>query len=604
MNRRDYAILVSFIAAAFVTRWFFFDKVGVWGDFGFWTYDAQLIHRGETPFIDFLGRSPLSLYLYAGASALTGEYVHTLRWFATTWYVLTAVPIYLLAKDLGDRRVAVAALTFYLFTPFSIAYGMRASTQSMALFFTMWGIYAIYRSDSTAWIALGGLAIGLGFTARQSVVAVAGGVGLWLLWRDYRDRRSPQSVLARLSAFSAAWVGAVFLVYLLVMRDLSMAVELFNQQVIGLFITDGRGGYPLIGVDFPVQENKSMENRIPILHDIFPQLNDRGARVFASTIVAASPAFGMLFYYVRDWLQWLYSDRGLQYFGGVMLALAAYAVAASIWSGYYYRSVIIVGLVLIMYFAWRSPPLDRDLLYSRGAVLLLAVCFTLMAGYLFRDRLLANYYFLDFWPFVSILSGLLFVGVWQKITLSRRYALFGILGLLFVTSGAAAHPLANTMLDAENSESFTMDNLEGYQQDINERTEPGEVVFTGHPTYVAGTHAEMPMDDPRIHYRYSAWAHEEGMQWPASKMFYHIKPRLEGGEYEYMILDTMTARILYYALENDIINPAFLDQYCRVAEVDELYEETGAALYQHQPNKCVTERPDKQAIDQESEFRK
>lgn len=580
MDHRDFSILAGFLLAAVIVRWLLFDLVGVWGDFGFYTYDARLIHQGETPFVDFLGRSPLFLYLYAAVVSLTGEYVRTLRWFAIFWYLATAVPVYLIGRKLFDRRVGAAALAFFLFTPFSIAFGVRASTQSMALFFSICGLYAVLHRQTSSWIALAGVLTGLGFLARQSMVALAGAVGLWLCWYGLRYDWSKKSLLARLSAFSAGWLGVVFIGYLFVVRDLAMAVELFNQQVVGLVATNGRGGLPLIGVEFPEIQTNKPPGYVPILNDVFPQLHSRAARVFAHTIMSGAPLIALLLFYLRDW-EHRYVDSWLfPYAAGALIALAGYGIVHALRAGYYSRPLAVAAFLGIATLAWSTGPLERARLYSQEAVLLLFVGGCLSLGYLVRDRMVANYYFLDFWPVVALLAGVITVLAYDRLDNPRRVAIAGCLAILVVTSGVTAQPLAGPTVDNDESQWFTMTNIPEYQDDLEQKVDDGGVVFTGHPTYVAGTDVTMPMDDPRIHYRMSTFATEKGPQWPAAEMYDHVSPRLANGTYEYLILDTMSARMLQYALDYDLLDHSDLE-YCRVESADDLYADTGSILYEH-----------------------
>lgn len=581
MKRRDYVTLGFLLVAAFVARLLLFDQISVWADAGFWTYDARLILRGQTPFVDFLGRSPAFLYPYAGAVALTGETVRTLRWFVMGWMIATTVPVYIIGKDLLDRRVGAVAAALFVLTPFGIAFGSRSNSQTMALFFCTVALLVLVRRRDWAGHAVAGGLLGVAFATRQSAISVAAAVGIWTLWMAYATDMDWRALTARVTAFSVVWNVVVFGIYLLVVGgSVVMAAQVYWQQVAGLFITVGRGGFPLIGVDWPVVEASVATGGIPIINDVFPQLNDRGARVFASVTLVAGPVVAALLWVVRDWSERLLSPGHTQYAGGVIVALAGYAAWQAIRAGYYHRTLLIIGFIGVAVLAWTHEPVSRERLYQPEMLLVVTTAAMLAIGYLVRERLLATYYFLDLWPAVCLIAAAIIVLWARNATLDRRAAMAGCLGVLLFTSLIAPQPLSKASFG--DSEHFDVPTIESQSEDLDSRIEAGDPVFAANPAFIAGSGARMPMDDPRIHWRYSTWTTQNNTQWPAQRMYDHVNPRLQDGTYEYVIFDEMTRRVLRYGVRTDNIDSGVLTNYCRVDD-DGPYQEAGGELYRYNP---------------------
>jgi len=177
-----------------------------------------------------------------------------------------------------------------------------------------------------------------------------------------------------------------------------------------------------------------------------------------------------------------------------------YAAGVALWHGYYVRTLGVIALVLFAVVAYKTPRVPASVVYKGRIVLVLAVLLGLTAGYLYRARLIHTYYFMDFWPALSIVGGILYVHVVEHAGRVLRVVLAVAVVLSVVSSAGAAYPITNVVVDDNSGGWFTVDSLTEYADDIDNRTEPGDTVFAANPSYVALSDAKMPADDSRLYY--------------------------------------------------------------------------------------------------------
>lgn len=410
MNRRHCAHVVVVVALAVAVRAVLFHHVGIWGDAGYYTYDAMLINDGQTPFIDFIGRSPLFNYAYAWWASVFGRGMVTLRAFIVFWWLLAGVPVYVIGRRVGDHAVGLASLVVFELSPFMLIYGFWANTQSLAAFLAACGVAAVLVLRDWRGYGLAGLALGTAFLSRRSVIVVLGAVGLYALWVGWSDREIQAPVgrgVALVSGF-----GAVLAVgYLLLARgDPSMAVKFAETHAWGLISSQGRGGFPLISEAAPAEPLGRLESgRVPIFNDLCQLCGEWTVRVFVKTTVASVVAFGPLLYYARDWFERAVPGELHWWASSGVLAIAAYACLVTIRAGYPVRVGVVVGLVGFGYVVARTGMPDASVLYGRQITLPGLVVLALAAGYLYRNRVIHTYYFADFMPFLAVIAGTLYV---------------------------------------------------------------------------------------------------------------------------------------------------------------------------------------------------
>lgn len=581
MNRRQHELsqVAVVFAAGILARIVLFDVVGVWGDFGFYIYNSRLILEGQTPFIDFVGRSPLFIYTYAWLRGVIGHPIPLLRSYVIFWWVMAGVPVYLIARQIADHRTGLVALVLYLLAPFSLAYGMWANTQSLAAFLAISGLYVLIKYESLRGYALVGVLFGLAFLSRRSVVVLFPAIVLWAGLRVYRSETNARgAVLSVAVLFSTAGITLLLAYFAIAGGDLARAFGLAEIHAVNLIASTGRGGYPLLEAGpVPPVQNQLNFGRIPIFNDICQLCGAWTARTFAKTLLVTAPVVGVLAVYFRDITDRYFTSAHMQYLFGILAVLGLYAAVRALIAGYHIRAVTAISLALFVVFAYRTERLDSATLYGHGNALLVIVLLGFAAGYLHRNRLLHTYYFMDFWPAVAILAGVVGVAAWRRADQPARYVLVGAMVLATVSSGAGAYPLTNILVDDNAGGWFTMDSVGEYQEDMDYRTDPGDVVLTATPTYVAGSEVRMLNDNARIHYIYATFYEKHGPTGPSIAVYNRIIEAMESGEITLIVVDELTQNML---VVNETVSNLFESNYCRVEEVDELYRDTGAFLYE------------------------
>lgn len=422
MKRVEVAHLLGLLAVAIAVRYVLFPLVGVWGDAGFYTYDAMLINSGQTPFVDFVGRSPLFNYSYAWATSVFGNGMASLRAFIVFWWIIAAFPVYYIGRTIDGHGAGLASVAVLQLSPFMLVYGYWANTQSLAAFAAIVGIaLLVWRREW--WVyGVSGMVFGAAFLSRRSVITLMVGIAAWMAYtalKNERNRLVPalKARLFRGSAFLAGFFVVIFAMYAWMANgDIGLTVALADTHAWGLISSSGRGGFPLVTESpAPSTQNAIDTGRIPILNDIFQMVGAWTARTFAKTTLVALPAMAPLFVYFRDWSDRFFSERVRDYTLGILLVLAMYGGVVAVLAGYWLRPLAVFSLVAVAVIVFRFEAIRPELLYDRHMVLLLSTMGFLLLGYLYRNRVLHTYYFSDFMPMLSVVAGVSYAALWRVI---------------------------------------------------------------------------------------------------------------------------------------------------------------------------------------------
>lgn len=422
MNRRELAHLVGLLAVAIAVRYLLFPLVGVWGDAGFYTYDAMLINSGQTPFVDFIGRSPLFNYSYAWVASIFGNQMETLRTFIVFWWMLAAFPVYYIARTIHTHAGGLAAVAVFQLSPYMLVYGYWANTQSLAAFAGITGL-ALLIWKQNWWVYLGsGMLFGAAFLSRRSVITIMAAVALWMAYTAIttNDQSFIQALWVRFDrgvAFIAGFVAVLFGMYAWMANgDIGVTFALADTHAWGLITSNGRGGFAMV-TDMPVPsvQNSIDTGRIPILNDIFPLFGAWTARTFAKTTLVALPVVAPLLVYFRDASDRYFTKRTSDYTFGIVIMIALYGVGVALLAGYYLRPLAILCVLAFGALVYRVPAIDSEILYNNQMVLLLLTMAILAFGYLYRNRILHTYYFSDLMPMLSVVVGIIYVSLWEVI---------------------------------------------------------------------------------------------------------------------------------------------------------------------------------------------
>lgn len=587
MNRRHIGHLAAVLALGLAIRLLAYRWVGIWVDHGFYPYDARLILRGQTPFVDFLGRSPLWLYLYAGVQGLLGYSVAVVRGFVVGWWLVAALPVYGLGREIADHRSGLAAVGVYWLLPYGIVYGFWVNTMSLAAALSVTAVYLLATRDRVRWWAVAGLLIGLAFLSRRSAVVLLPALGLFLLLHDADYSDNWNAISSRLGALTAAWIGTLLVSYWLVVGgSLSQTVALAETHALNLFISTGRGGWPLLGASVPNPGNSIDAGRIPIFNDVCQLCGRWTARTIAKGLLVAMPAVaiatgGGLRYVTRRW----FDPRGVPYLMAPLALLGLFAAALAAFTGYWLRVGAVVSLAVGVWLAYRvelPTPTVRD----RPALLLaLLAGGGMVAGYLYRERALHVYYGMDVWPYGSVAVGLVAIAFWDRFDSIGRGLFVGLLAVAVITSGAAAYPLANVAMGNEAGW-YTTETLPEMQDEIESRTEAGDVVLSKSATPLAGTGARMPLDDSRGTAHLFSVFQASGPV--TAKLYPNLTRNMRAGEVELVLEDSLIRNLI---AANATLTGLYTKEYCRVndASTQRLFASANTTLYQHRPD-CPSHR--------------
>lgn len=594
VTRREASHLAIILVTGLLVRAALFNVVGIWGDFGFYIYDSRLILDGGVPFIDFIGRSPLFLYTLAGVLNVVGDEVVATRAFIIFWWFVTALPIYAVGRRLQSHTGGLAAVAVFWLLPFPIAWGMWANTQSMAAFLGLLAVWVYVRGELLAkpsTLAAVGVILGASFLVRRSSIVVLIAFVLWTVYMGIRQREFVTPT-ASLSAMTAAFVGTLSAMYAAMSGGSpSPFVGLWRTHAVGLVSSSGRGGFALVGESASVTRTVT-SGSVPILNDICQLCGVHTAEVFSQTALVSMPALLPALVGVSALLDRLSpgdeENNFVAYLAAVIGALTLYAVYVLVLDGFWLRSISIISGAVGLALVWRVPV--PDVLTTRRVQFVWLIVLGFAGGYLYRERLVHVYYFMDLYPFVSILSGISLGALLDHEQMQgsdfQTAKRVGIVVLLLTAAAGSvgAYPVTNTLLHDNDDGWFTMSSVQEFGDDIESRTSPDEQILAGMPTYVADADRQMALNRPRLHYVAAGF----GTSGPGERQAERLEKAMQSGDIELVIMSPMTHNLIRY---HRGATRAFEQHYCRV-ETGGLYETREATLYEYD-KECPDERQPK-----------
>jgi hypothetical protein len=163
------------------------------GDEAQFGLNARTVLHGEQPTLFAVGwyQFPIvSFAAQAGIMRLFGDDIAGLRLSSALFGALTLLPVYLLARSMFDRRVALASAALMAVGHWPVHFGRLGINNIQATFFAAWAVYLAWRALRTQHrldYALTGLALGLGlytyYAARLMPLIVGAVLGL-AVWRN------------------------------------------------------------------------------------------------------------------------------------------------------------------------------------------------------------------------------------------------------------------------------------------------------------------------------------------------------------------------------------------------------------------------------------
>lgn len=247
-NLGEALLLLSLLIAAGVARFAFLGRIPfvLGGDEASMGLEAMAVLQGRltNPFATgWLSHPTLFFYLQAAAMSWLGNTAVALRAIPALAGTLTVPAVYLLARDLFDRRTAAIAAAYLAFYHYAIHYSRLGLNNTMDPLLAVLAVLFLFRglrSGRPAWFALSGVLLGLEqyFYMGSRVVPIFVLATLaWAAWREpgfwRRHRRSllvlgggflvagwplllffarhPREFMARISAlgiFQSGWLAS------------------------------------------------------------------------------------------------------------------------------------------------------------------------------------------------------------------------------------------------------------------------------------------------------------------------------------------------------------------------------------------------------------
>jgi 4-amino-4-deoxy-L-arabinose transferase-like glycosyltransferase len=473
----------------------FFDATTINTDTGYYVYDSLRILWGETPFVDYPGRSPVFQYTLAGVLAVFGQSIVVARSFMVVVSVVLGVGIFYLTRELHSREAGIASALLFYCTPLIMVWGPWLKTEQFAGVLVVGTLLVALRGfdrdPDPKYPLVVGVGFGLAFLSRMVVVAHLLGFGLFVAYYFRTSRDRPIVATVRYGVLGGVGaVGTLAVAYLLIAwPSVSLAWAIARQHVVELFLS---GGQPTIAW-VPAAES-----------------GERAARAGASGSFVTGQMAGIIGPQPTHWLL----------AGGDLLRDPIVALLGRepvIWITYNLRLLLPASLPILVYSLWlpnrKRIPVWFLIVFLSGwflgfwlgvivlaSVLLLwsvsalvstsrgpsgrsakpewmlpaIIASVVLMGYLARNSELYETYFQDVLPFVAVLAGIALVELYRSVDVERHEWQVAV-GILLLTTGVV-FPFVlfpNDFPTSGRSVTYTRD----VGADIRARTDPDDRVF-------------------------------------------------------------------------------------------------------------------------------
>lgn len=614
MSRRP---LLSVITLGVLFRLALFDIAPVHSDAGLFLYDALLAFRGQVPILDYSSRSPVFHYLLAGVYVIDYSPLVLGRLFMLSVSAILAGVIYKFTAAVYSQEAGIAAAGVYLFTPFAAIWGLYIKTQLVAELFALIGIYVLVphvdkRSIHPLRVLLCGSLFGAAFLIRRVVVVHVAALALFLLAYRIKNRapikNSIVDVLSGLfdpvrnvTIFISGTAGTLLLGYV-IMGGPSNVGFLFERTVIDLIAgqTSGAGG-----------GGESVERTGIISQVIQTFCQGCGIRTLkrlGEVILVTLPAMLILLVFVSSFVR-TYTKSARQRavtIGAMVVVMGLWAILmakkvshfSSVGSGIMNiagltRASIVVAVagfaiaVLTVYLVSKSDPDQFDELWTLELSFLLLLLTLLGAAYLYRDRPFAPIYFLDFMPYIAILSGVALVEI-RKCVDSNHLLKRGITGVLIasfvfalVISPFIAAPWGAIDRPYDPGTSGTVSSVQMVGSELEEQSDPDEPVFTTQPVYALEADRPVLLDLSRAYWPMTRQPESEFSQQKKQK----IVRALRSGRVRHVLVERFMGGTDWVWTSMFEAHPdvqrAVVENYCPVETGSPAFEKLDVTLYRY-----------------------
>lgn len=555
--------------------------VAVNGDDGLYLYDAKRLLWGDWIMLEYPSRSPAFEYLLAAVIALGDSPIWAARMLMIVLSTGLAASVYLLGRELLGHRGGLVALAFMLLQPFPVMWSLWLKTEvGSALLVVLALTLALRTVDrvriSPAPLLAVGALFGLAWFVRRSIIAVAAAFGLWWLWYRWRHTETAGwRPLAEGTVILGGTVSLIGLGYAVLGRfNPVITWQLFETHGLALFTSGGMGSLGYVPLDAARDPVPAVNGGI--VGALCQKCGLNTAVIFGRTMIVTLPVVLVLLVVLRSWFESL----GNTFRWALPTVLLAESAIAVFWLNAVHPNYFYIGLalfVLSVAYVWLHDVPDWGTLYDRRLGLLFAVLFALVAGYLYRDRILYVTYFQDLYPYLAVLCAAALIGLYDHADLTRRDLAVGAMLLIAATSvaTASAYPYQPGGVNEGGTFWFDIETVQGLGDDIDARVAPDERVFTAQPLYVIESDRRIAGDLSRKYYLFRAWTQSDQAAIESKR----LAAELRSGQVPIAIIDAEGTTVLE---NSDPVRSAFAD--CYTPANSTRIERTNATLHTYEPD--------------------
>lgn len=573
----QYAQIVGLLILAVALRFLLYDHIAIRGDLGYWMLDGKWVADGDRPYFDFIGRSPLFLYLYAGAIELFGESIAVYRWFVASLWFLAALVFTGMTRLVTSHRASLITLAAATLTPFPLAFGFYSSSQSLAVLLSALALAVLVARRVWWGYGVAGALVGLAFLSRRALVLAGPAIATWLVLEWRRGRMGLSALVFRGAFMGLTFLASITTGYLLLAwPDVGATADLFIIHFVNLFVSSGSGGVPLLSMAGEVAsgDTASSVGGAP-LQSLFDNRTQQA--IMATTLGGAVLLVALVDYARTASTEWLRSlDRTMWYtMGAVLAALAAVTAALS---GFWYRVLWVAAIVALVWALHARDRLPTARLLAPEVALPTLMFAWVQLGYFVRPNLYATYYGMDSLLFLSVPLGIM-ADRWVRSLSRHRIAVATVAVTVLVVAGgipmAPLLPGLSTTADGQHDRVpwYTPDKVKRLNADLEERAGAGATVLTNQPNYVAVNDVRLFEQNSRAVYL----RHLFGDTGPQRRYYGRLIDAMRSGEISYVVHDRFNKVMLE---TNSTANATLYDCY-EAVDADGLYQSMNTTLYRY-----------------------
>jgi 4-amino-4-deoxy-L-arabinose transferase-like glycosyltransferase len=466
-------VLGILLVLGFGLRALYIQRLPYTNDEGFYLYDAQTILEGRLPGGDALAKAPVAIGAFAVGIMAFGRDLDSARLTSALVGVLTALPLFVIARYGGGKRAGVTAALLWLLAAAPALFTSYGHTQPIQVIFATCGMAAVILGlvrKRWGWFVVAGLLLGIAVAARKSTLALGIPVALVLVLEPGTARQK----LQRLALTGAGFIAAI------------AAFLFFVNALYGASGVRYATGLDLVRTSFEQLEDRgdlyatySVKGVLPFFREALPLVFlgllglGWGSEWLLRRVGSAFARLGWLLPIFLAWRGWVFLERFEE-------------EAHRAWGLFPFWIVMSLALVACALLPRRSDASPAD----RRARLLWLLSTTWFLGVAFFYALWIKFhanYLLEFLPPLVLLAALGAHGF--RTMLARRAALMAVpvTMILLIWGGYASAHLGYAF---PHTGTFHPSSIREAAQYLREHVPPDDLILTGAVAipYLSGHH--------------------------------------------------------------------------------------------------------------------